>query len=280
MLSIDDVFSYYHENTDHRSKSRDASALLRLKPFFINVSLDAMTRQHLRTYVSARRFDGVTDSTINREFRSFRAALNFYCQEHALNFHHPLSGFSLAESEPRIRFLTPDEATRLLFSSKDHPEPYLNLFIRLALGTGCRSGELLGLTWARVDFNQRYIILGRADTKSKKRRFVPMSEDVLNIFELLKKLSSASAYVFPSDVTGKNIQSFKKGFRSACLRAEIHDFRIHDLRHTFASWLVQSGVSLYVVKDLLGHSCITVTERYAHLNADNLRSALLFLPKL
>ncbi|WP_232457879.1 site-specific integrase [Burkholderia ubonensis] len=65
--------------------------------------------------------------------------------------------------------------------------------------------------------------------------------------------------------SGDRITTIQKGFRAACARAGIDDFRVHDLRHTFASWLVMAGVSLYVVKDLLGHSSITVTERYAHL---------------
>ncbi|WP_277399371.1 site-specific integrase [Burkholderia sp. Ac-20384] len=70
------------------------------------------------------------------------------------------------------------------------------------------------------------------------------------------------------------VLGLQKGFRAACERVGISDFRIHDLRHTFASWLVMSGVSLYVVRDLLGHSSIAVTERYAHLSPDQGRSAV------
>lgn len=280
MLKIKDVFEYYLSNTEHTSQGRDRSALLRLEPFFQSLAIDQLTRQDLRSYVAKRRDDGVTDSTINREFRSFRAALNFYIQEHGLTFFNPLSGFSLSESEPRIRYLTQNEAKRLIHAAKDHPEPYLECFIRLALATGCRSGELLKLQWSRVDFEHRYIVLGRTDTKSKKRRFVPLSPDALETMRRLQSLSYGYAFVFPSSTNTGHIQSLKKGFRGACDRAGIKDFRIHDLRHTFASWLVQSGVSLYVVKDLLGHSCITVTERYAHLHVDNLRAALNNLPML
>jgi integrase len=278
MLNIEEVFSYYLSNTEHTSKGRDRSALLRLSPFFSPLSADQLTRQDLRAYVAKRRADGVVDSTINREFRSFRAALNFYTEEHGLTFFNPLSGFSLAESDPRIRYLTANEAKRLIHAAKDHPEPYLECFIRLALATGCRSGEILKLQWSRVDFDHRYIILGRSDTKTKKRRFVPLNVDALETLGRLKVISASSAFVFPSSTTTGHIQSLKKGFRGACDRSCIYDFRIHDLRHTFASWLVQSGVSLYVVKELLGHSCITVTERYAHLHVDNLRAALLSLP--
>ncbi|WP_038777289.1 site-specific integrase [Burkholderia pseudomallei] len=72
----------------------------------------------------------------------------------------------------------------------------------------------------------------------------------------------------------RRVGNLQKGFVAACARAGIENFRIHDLRHTFASWLVMEGVSLYVVKDLLGHSSITVTERYAHLSPDHGREAV------
>ncbi|NIF80972.1 site-specific integrase [Paraburkholderia sp. Cy-641] len=82
-----------------------------------------------------------------------------------------------------------------------------------------------------------------------------------------------SPWVFGAK-SGARITTLQKGFEAACKRSGIDDFRIHDLRHTFASWLVMDGVSLYVVRDLLGHSSVTVTERYAHLSPDQGRVAV------
>ena len=85
--------------------------------------------------------------------------------------------------------------------------------------------------------------------------------------------SKASPWVFASGA-GVRVATLQKGFDAACKRCGIDDFRIHDLRHTFASWLVMDGVSLYLVKDLLGHSSVAVTKRYAHLSPDQGRVAV------
>jgi integrase len=82
--------------------------------------------------------------------------------------------------------------------------------------------------------------------------------------------------VFASE-TGARIQSVKRSFATACRQAGIEDFRIHDLRHTCAAWLVSAGVALPEVRDLLGHGSITMTEKYAHLSPDNVRRAVAVL---
>lgn len=275
-LTLNAVTSYYLHYSEHTSKDRDKYAYARFELFYGDIEITAITRQSLRDYIHFRRAAGVTDATINREFRSVRAAINFYFNDHEIAHRNPLSNFSLSESEPRIRYLTSSEAKRLIHASKDNY--YLNCFIKLALNTGCRSGELLQLSWDRVDFSNCYLILNRENTKSKRRRFIALNETAVQLLHEMKLARANSIWVFYNAETQTHILSLKKGFRLACNMAKIDNLRIHDLRHTFASWLVQSGIPLYTVRDLLGHTCITITERYAHLQIDNLRDALKSLP--
>ena len=277
-ITFNMVFSYYLEYSEHTSKNRDYYCFSSFFKFYGDIVLAKVTRQSLRDFVHSRRVSGVTDATINREFRSVRAAINFYYTDHELALKNPLSNFSLSESEPRIRYLTKLEAVTLLQACKDNY--FLSCFINLSLNTGCRSGELLKLTWDRVDFDNRYLILNRDDTKTKRRRFIALNDCSVALLLKMQKSSKSGTWVFYNETTGTHILSLKKGFSLACKNSRIENLRIHDLRHTFASWLVQSGVPLYTVRDLLGHTCITTTERYAHLQNDHLRAALLSLPSL
>ncbi|MGG1945518.1 site-specific integrase [Trinickia sp. NRRL B-1857] len=150
--------------------------------------------------------------------------------------------------------------------------PHLPNFVRLALNTGCRKNEPLGLEWERVDFERACFRLEPEHTKGGKRRLVPLKEMAMSALadqrEWVGRNFSGSHWVFPSSWVIGRTRTIQKGFAAACERAGMENFRIHDLRHKFASWLVMDGVSLYVVKDLLGHSSISVTERYAQLSPD------------
>ena len=137
-------------------------------------------------------------------------------------------------------------------------------FIRLALNTGCRRDELLRLEWRRVDLQARLIYLEACHTKSGKRRSVPLNETSVaalvsrGIFHA--EQCPAAPWVF-YDREGERVQSIRRSWSTACRRAGIADFRVHDLRHTCAAWLVSAGVPLTEVRDLLGHSTVRMTER-------------------
>lgn len=140
-----------------------------------------------------------------------------------------------------------------------------------------RKGELLGLEWRRVDLQAALVHMGPCNTKTGKRRSVPLnkvaSEAILNRMRFRAQHAPASPWVF-AHRDGERIQDVKTAFASACERAGITDFRIHDLRHTCAAWLVTAGVPLAEVRDLLGHTTVKMTERYAHLAPENVRVAV------
>ncbi|MGH8510150.1 MAG: site-specific integrase, partial [Gammaproteobacteria bacterium] len=194
---------------------------------------------------------------------------------------NPVKGRKLKEPEGRVRWLTTEEAEKLVTAAEMEPKaPHLAAFIRLALNTGCRSGELLGLEWTRVDFQGSLIHLEARHIKAGKRRSVPLNEGareaLIDRARFRSEHCPGSPWIF-CRADGRRIQSVKRSFASACRKTEIEDFLIHDLRHTCAGWLVSAGVPLTEVRDLLGHSTVKMTERYAHLAPENIRAAVAVL---
>lgn len=270
-------------NRAHRSKERDQYSLNRLCPYFRDKQISAIKRADVRAYIRARDAQGVSLSTVRRELRCASAAVNFTAIELELEMRNPFQSLNIPEAEGRIRWLTKDQAVSLIKASRLFAKsPALPCFIILALNTGCRRGELLGLEWQRVDLKRAILVLDAIHTKTARRRSVPLNRDAIEALLELRQWGlqefPGSPWVFPS-ASGGHIRWFKTAFRNSCRRAGIADFRIHDLRHTCASWLVMAGVDLYTVRDLLGHRSVTTTERYAHLAPDKLTAAVAKLEK-
>jgi integrase len=170
---------------------------------------------------------------------------------------------------------TKDQFRVLLSATK---EPLLRDVFAFATVTGMRQGEILSLTWSDVDFQRRLITVqssGRHLTKTGKVRTIPISDSAFSILSTRALVSSSSGLVFhrkglPLSQTFVG-HRFKKIVRMAKLDETLH---FHSLRHTFATWLVQEGVSIYEVQKLLGHSSITVTQVYSHLAASQLEAAV------
>ena len=278
-MTFDDVIGIYLASKNHRSKQRDLFSLQRLSPHFQGKVLSQLKRADVRSYVTMRVAAGVQESTIKRELKLFSAAINFVRLEHDRpDLVNPAQSLGLVSGEPRIRWISRSEASSLIAAvALGARRPHLANFVRLALSTGCRKSELLALEWSRVDFEGASFVLEGRHTKNGKRRVIPLNEAALDALENQREWvrlhCPQSQWVFASQGS-RRVVTFQYGFRAACDRAGILDFRIHDLRHTFASWLVMDGVSLYVVKDLLGHSSVTVTERYAHLSPTQGRAAV------
>lgn len=278
-MDFEEVIGIYMSEKRHRSKERDQYSLRRLQPHFSGRDLRELKRGDVRRYVSARLVDGVCESTVKRELRLLSAAINFVRTEHDYpELANPVQSLGLDGGESRVRWISRSEASALILAAGTAArQPHLRNFVRLALSTGCRKNELLALEWHRVDFERSHFRLECEHTKNGKRRLVPLNSGALSALrdqlDWVARHCAGSEWVFASS-SGRRVGNLQKGFVAACARAGIENFRIHDLRHTFASWLVMEGVSLYVVKDLLGHSSITVTERYAHLSPNHGREAV------
>ncbi|MBN2645047.1 MAG: site-specific integrase [Desulfuromonadaceae bacterium] len=177
------------------------------------------------------------------------------------------------EENRRHRFLSVEECQTLIQVA----EPHLRPVIIFALNTGCRKGEILGLTWDRVDLKHGFIHLDK--TKSGTGRDIPINQPLKECLQgLIRRVDTN--LVFYNPATGHSWHELKRSFSTACRRAKLTDFRFHDLRHTFASQLVMAGIDLTTVSRLLGHASLTMTLRYSHLAPDHLQSAVAVLDRL
>jgi len=169
--------------------------------------------------------------------------------------------------------LTRLEEERLLEASSEHLRPILIV----ALNTGMRRGEILNLEWKQIDLNKRLIKV--ENTKSGNNRIIPVNESLYQELLKAKNMNGRSRFVFPNPETGQPYTEVKKSFKNACRKAMIDDMRFHDLRHTFATRLVESGVDLITVRDLLGHFSVRITQRYTHSSQKTKKEAVELLAK-
>lgn len=222
----------------------------------------------LEQFVLARRQSGVSDATIKRELSFVSVIINkFNLQPSQTSklLPNPVKLVALRASKERQRYLQKDEIRKLMQALNTRRRRHILWFVLIDLNSGFRKSEILGLKWQDVDFESQVILL--QDTKSGNPHSLPMNQSLLRSLNSLYAETIAQGkpieYVI-SKSDGSRFLDIKKGFKNACREAGIEDLVIHDLRHTFATWLVKQGVHLYEVKDLLNHSSIQVTERYAH----------------
>jgi len=180
---------------------------------------------------------------------------------------NPAECFDFAEENNKIeRYLTKEESTKLIEQVKKSDNKMLQYIIPFLLLTGARRNECLHCRWEHFDFASLVWTIPLA--KSGKVHHIPLTSTLLQLLQSIPKKDN-SPYVFPGPkgVPFKNIYT---AWNTARTKVGLRDVRMHDLRHSFASALVNSGVSLYAVQNLLGHHNISVTQRYTHLSQDSL----------
>jgi integrase len=274
---FDEVMADYLEAAAaRRSIERDVYAARHLTAQFAGVKMRAMTPADIEDYLTHRQRAGVSESTLKREIGVLKAAVNWANKKKRLDLPNPVARLDLVEPPGRVRWLDQDQSRALMDAAAEARQaPHLVDFIRLALHTGMRKSEMLGLEWARVDLRQNLIYL---DTqKNGKRGSIPLNgtarQAILNRARFRAEHCPAAAHVF-CDARGQRIGNVQRSLVSACSAAGIVDFHIHDLRHTCAAWLVQAGVPLLDVSNLLRHASIVMTQRYAHLAPTSARNAV------
>lgn len=216
-------------------------------------------------------------ATVNRELALLRRVLNLAIQNKWLRA-NPVSSvkFLREERDGRQRYVTLSEEAALLKACSAPSLSYLKPFVMVALGTGMRKGELLNLTWDRVDFESGYILV--TQTESGRDRTVPINSLVRS--ELLKlQETSESEYVFANPLTDEPYSDLKRSFVTACKKAKVEGVVFHTLRHTAASRMVAAGIDLVTVKEILGHTDIATTMRYSHAMPERKISAVEVLAK-
>jgi len=278
-----------------RSWRRDKVSLRNLCTRFGNMNLKEITVSEVEKYKRARlagtlvfgykvptEKDGIktvktipgkvpSAATVNRELRCLTKVLNLAVDLGVLA-ENPLAGKVKMLREPtgRMRYLKPEEIGKLLSECADHLRP----IVYLAMLTGMRKGEILGLRWDEVDLGRGVIRLPGERTKNGRSKVVPLAREAAQVIRAAHKARSKGClYVFPGSDGGKR-GDVRKSFDGACRRAGIQDFTFHDLRHCFASALAMRGVPLQAIGELLGHQSPTMTKRYAHLSPQALQGAV------
>jgi integrase len=173
---------------------------------------------------------------------------------------------------PRERYLSVDELNRLTEALAAYPDQNLANAVRLLLLTGARRGEVLGMEWEQINFEERTWTKPSAHTKQNKTHHIPLSAPALQLLsEMRERADEDAKFVFPGEgKTGHRID-LKKPWKAIHTSAKIANLRLHDLRHSYASILASGGTSIPILMKLLGHTQISTTMRYAHLSVDPLR---------
>ena len=248
---------------------------------------------------------GMKPITVNRQLASLKAAM-YKAVTWGFIHEHPLARMKLlkVDTNPNPRYLTEEEELALRQALDDREAAYrarresgnqrrqlrgyeplkclpddeyldhLKPMVLLTLNTGLRRGELFTLRWSDIDLEHRNLTVAGSYAKSGTTRQIPLNDEAVEVLEQwLSQTGPDSGFVFTGKVGGK-VNNVRKACQKLLQDAGIEHFRWHDLRHHFASKLVMSGVDLNTVRELLGHSTITMTLRYAHLAPEHKAAAV------
>jgi len=257
-----------HAKANKRSWLRDEQMYRNLKEFFGSErQLTDFNPADIEGYKLHRKKE-VSGSTVNRELALLKRMFNLAIDWKLFRDHNPVRKVRFfRELNTGTRVVSPEEEKKLLLNAA----PYLQDMIRFDLNTGLRIGEVFTLRWSNVDFERS--ILNVFAPKTLKTRVVPINSDARRVLEAWA-LGRKNEFVFYNLETGKPFVDLKAGFAKACRKAGITGVTWKTLRHTFASRLVNRGVDIVTVQQLLGHFSVTVTMRYTHTNLDSKHTAV------
>jgi integrase len=256
------VMRWLNEQSQMKSIETDKVHLRWLDQHLHNVYLDDITKVKIEAIKYAKQSDGASNGTVNRMLTVLRAILNRAKRDWEWLDSVPNIKM-LPVKATRVRWLTQEEVIRLLNELPDH----LQAMFRFTLATGLRESNVTGLQWSQLDMQRRCAWIHADQAKAKKAIAVPLNDDALSVIK--QQIGKHELYVFTYEskpVTRANNHAWRK----ALIRAGISDFRWHDLRHTWASWHVQNGTPLNVLKELGGWADLSMVLRYAHLSSKHL----------
>lgn len=245
---------------------------LRAKKRFDGMQLVKLTRQQFVAFHTDLKAEGLSASSCNHYIKFLRHALNLAVEWQMLD-RNPISGMKLYREDNQIeRYLDKVELKRLFaVLHSDRNRKVCNI-IELLLLTGMRVGECLSLKWKNVDLENRLLRISADDSKSKRPRAIPLSAGASKLISRLDTKDKYD-YLFINPRTKKPLTTINKEWARIRKAAGLEDVRCHDLRHSYSSYVVQSGYSLLSVSKLLGHKDVKVSARYAHLSAAALEEA-------
>lgn len=244
---------------------------LRIKAAFGSRRLNQITRQAIQGFHTDMLGTGLAPATCDHHVKLLKHALNLAIDWGLLE-KNPAARIPLFNADNKVEhFLDDAQLERLMHVLRNDENRPVCLIAMFLLSTGARLNEALSATWSNIDREHRVWRIAAVNSKSKRVRSVPLNDSALAVLARLDP--DGGTYVFMNGKTGKPYTTVAKVWERLRKAAELPHLRLHDLRHSYASMLVNSGRTLYEVQQILGHSDTKVTERYAHLSKKTLQDA-------
>ena len=242
-------------------------------PKFGGLHLDQLSLQGIIAFHQGMRVNGFAPATCNRAVVILRTMFNLAKKWKIPGTEtNPTHGAKLfAVNNARERYLNAEETSRLRDAVNGSENPQLRFIVPLLLMTGARKRELLDARWEHFDLEQRRWRI--PTSKSGKPRHVPLSSVVLSVLAQIPRIEGCP-FVVPNPKTKAPYNSVFYSWDTARKQAGLPDVRMHDLRHSMASNMVNSGRSIYEVSTVLGHTQLKTTQRYSHLSQETLNAAV------
>jgi integrase len=257
-----------------RSWKRDKQHYeLRIKPAIGHLKLDQIDRKCIQAMHSEALEEGLAASSANGTIRILRHSMNLAIQWQLYPGPNPAARIPLFHEDNKVNNLLSDEQLdgllKVLRTDKNRMVCGIILFL---MATGARLSEALTAQWSDIDLEKRSFVIRATNSKSKKLRAVPLNDTAMEVL-LALPTRDTHEYVFVNKQTDRPYTTIAKQWDRIRKQAKVPFFRIHDARHTYAALLASSGVSLWTISTLLGHSDPKITTRYAHLTTKALESA-------
>jgi integrase len=245
---------------------------IRIKGVFGRVLLSEITRKQVQGFHTDLLSQGLSPASCDHHIKLMKHALNLAVEWEMLE-KNPVKGVPLYNVDNKVEhYLNDEELGKLLEVLQTDPNRNVCQIATFLLATGCRLNEALQATWDQVDLETRVWKIPALNSKSKRIRSVPLNDTALKVLQYFDQ-GIDSGFVFINPRTGERYTTITKVWFRIRDKAGLPNLRLHDLRHQYASFLVNSGRTLYEVQQILGHSDPSVTVRYAHLSLESLRDA-------
>ncbi len=252
----------YLQESEKQSIDDDKYMFRWLAKYLNNKKPHEIDKKLIEQIIAAKLREGASKSRVNRVTTLLNTLLNKAMKEWEWISNKPhIRKFK--EPKIRIRWITQEQASKLLSELPEH----LSNMAQFTLATGLRESNVLKLEWQQIDMRRGVAWIHPDQAKAEKAIGIPLNDSAISI--LRNQMGKHSTYVF----TYKGNPVRKAGtaaWRKALNRADIDNFRWHDLRHTWASWHVQNGTPLHILKELGGWSSYDMVQRYAHLSPEHL----------